>query len=99
MYAVTRSFLACCVTASPAWFAPPIVIDLSPLIDVVGKVPISPVTVVGPVFVMPAPARIAKLSAVPSGGGVGAASAPPAHTSPTTVASATMRYRKRDMLI
>ena len=42
---------------------------------VVGKVPISPSTVVGPVFVMPEPAVTAKLVATPSGTAVAAASA------------------------
>ena len=42
---------------------------------VVGKVPISPSTVVGPVFVMPDPAVTAKLVATPSGTAVAAASA------------------------
>jgi tetrahydromethanopterin S-methyltransferase subunit D len=38
-------------------------------------VPISPVTVVAPVLVIPAPARMAKSAAVPSGTAVAAASA------------------------
>src|SRR5258706_12873625 len=42
---------------------------------VVGKVPMSPLTVVGPVLVIPAPARTAKLVAVPNGIVVAAASA------------------------
>ena len=37
----------------------------SPVIVVVGNVPISPVIVVGPVFVIPAPAKTANSSAVP----------------------------------
>ena len=59
--------MAPCVTASPAWFVPVMVIDAVPLMLVVGKVPTSPLTVVGPVFVIPEPARTAKLPAVPSG--------------------------------
>lgn len=39
----------------------------------IGNVPISPLIVVGPVFVMPEPARTAKLSAVPSGTAIDAA--------------------------
>ena len=48
-----------------AWFVPVIVRLPLPVIEVVGNVPMSPTSVVGPVLVMPAPARTAKLSAVP----------------------------------
>src|SRR5579864_7995709 len=48
----------------------------APTTVVVGYVPRSPLTVVGPVLVMPAPARTAKLSAVPSGTEDAAAAAP-----------------------
>src|SRR5579863_3569412 len=51
------------------------VIDDAPLSDVVGNVPTSPLTVVGPVLVTPVPASTAKLPAVPSPTGVWAASA------------------------
>src|SRR5579862_5464451 len=46
-----------------------------PVSEVVGKVPMSPLTVVGPVFVIPAPARTAKLPAVPRPTGAWAATA------------------------
>ena len=75
--------MACCVTASPAWFVPLTVIDPSPVIDVVGYVPMSPETVVGPVLVMPAPARTAKLSVVASGTAIAEAPAVPASASAT----------------
>jgi hypothetical protein len=61
------------------------VIDAVPVIVVVGYVPRSPVMVVGPVLVIPAPARTAKLSAVPSGTAVAAAPAP--LTSDTSIPS------------
>src|SRR5579864_9548946 len=48
----------------------------APTTVVVGYVPRSPLTVVGPVLVMPAPARTAKLSAVPRGTEDAAAAAP-----------------------
>jgi len=48
-------------------------------------------TVVGPVLVMPEPARTAKLSAVPSGTAVAAAAAPP--TSVTSIPSANSANR------
>jgi hypothetical protein len=47
-----------------------------PEIDVVGNVPRSPLSVVAPVLVTPAPARTTKLSAVSSGTDVAAAWAP-----------------------
>ena len=75
--------MACWETASPAWFAPPTVIDPSPLIDVVGYVPMSPETVVGPVFVIPAPASTEKLSVVASGTAIAEAPAVPASASAT----------------
>jgi hypothetical protein len=46
---------------------PVIVIDPVPLIAGLGKLPMSPVNVVGPVLVIPAPARTTKLPAVPKG--------------------------------
>jgi hypothetical protein len=67
LYAVTRSSFAPFVTSSPAWFVPVIVIDPVPLIAGLGKLPMSPVNVVGPVLVIPAPARTTKLPAVPKG--------------------------------
>jgi hypothetical protein len=73
------------VTASPPWFVPVTVSDPVTVIEVVGYVPISPLIVVGPVSVVPAPARTAKLSAVPSGTDVAAAAAPP--TSVTSIPS------------
>jgi hypothetical protein len=60
------------VTASPAWFVPAIVTLANPVSDVVGNVPTSPVIVVVPVLVIPAPAKTAKLVAVPSLGCVAA---------------------------
>jgi hypothetical protein len=71
LYAVTRSFLAPWVTASPAWFVPVSVTQsaagqgVNPVSLAVGNVPTSPVIVVAPVFVRPEPPRTAKLSAVP----------------------------------
>jgi hypothetical protein len=82
MYAVTRSFLAPWVTASPSWLVPPNVTDPKPVSAGVGKVPTSPVIVVAPVLVIPEPARTAKLPAVPRPTGACAAYAadPPAKT-------------------
>ncbi|MEI8408544.1 MULTISPECIES: hypothetical protein [unclassified Kribbella] len=54
-----------------------IVIVPVPLIAGFGKLPMSPVSTVGPVLVIPAPARTTKLSAVPSGTGTAAAEAVP----------------------
>ena len=65
--------MAPCVTASAAWLVPFRVTVLSPVIDGVGNVPISPLSVVFPVLVIPAPARTTKLPAVPSGTGAVAA--------------------------
>jgi hypothetical protein len=84
---VVRSFLACTVTASPPWFVPIKVIELKPVSAVVGNVPTSPVIVVGPVLVIPAPARTAKLSAVPRPIGGCAAWALPVTASITSNAS------------
>jgi hypothetical protein len=67
LYAVTRSSFAPWVTLSPAWFVPVIVIVPVPVIAGLGKLPISPFSVVGPVLVIPAPARTTKLPAVPIG--------------------------------
>ena len=53
------------MTASPIWFVPISVTEPKPVSVVVGKVPTSPVIVVGPVLVIPEPARTAKLPAVP----------------------------------
>jgi hypothetical protein len=75
------------VTASPPWFVPIKVTELKPVSAVVGKVPTSPVIVVGPVLVIPAPARTAKLSAVPRPIGGCAAWALPVTTSITSNAS------------
>jgi hypothetical protein len=52
----------------------------------VGNVPTSPLSLVGPVFVMPPPARTTKLLAVPSGTGTAAAWALPG--SATSIARA-----------
>jgi hypothetical protein len=67
LYAVTRSSFAPWVTLSPAWFVPVIVIVPVPVIAGLGKLPMSPFSVVGPVLVIPAPARTTKLPAVPNG--------------------------------
>ena len=85
VYAVTRSVFAPWVTLSPALLVPLRVSDVTPVMDVVGNVPMSPVIVVGPVLVMPWPARTAKLSAVPRPTAVGAATAldPSAKSNPT----------------
>ncbi|MCC5463980.1 hypothetical protein LMF89_01230 [Pelosinus sp. Bkl1] len=53
------------MTASPPWFVPINVTEPKPVSDVIGNVPTSPIIVVGPVLVIPAPARTAKLVAVP----------------------------------
>jgi hypothetical protein len=87
LYAVTRSVLACWTTASPPWFDPFTVSVAVPVIDVVGNVPMSPLRVVGPVLVIPAPAKTAKLPVVPSRTGVAAASAPVANATTPNVAS------------
>nr|WP_242000895.1 hypothetical protein [Kribbella rubisoli] len=70
---MTRSFFACWVTSSPAWLVPVIVIVPVPVIAGFGKLPMSPVSTVGPVLVIPAPARITKLLAVPRGTATAAA--------------------------
>jgi hypothetical protein len=87
MYALVRSVLAPCVTESPAWFVPVIVAVPKPVSLGVGNVPTSPVITVGPVLVIPAPARTAKLSAVPRATGGCAAAALSATTSITNSAS------------
>ncbi len=65
LYAITKSVLAPCVTESPMWLVPCKVTDPNPVSEVVGKVPTSPVIVVGPVLVIPEPAKTEKLAAVP----------------------------------
>src|SRR5271157_6403149 len=78
-YAVPRSLLAPCVTASPAWFVPVKLTQsaagqpANPLSVAVGYDPTSPLIVVVPVLVMPVPARTAKLLAVPRPTAVGPA--------------------------
>jgi hypothetical protein len=53
------------VTPSPEWFVPFVVPGGNPVIAVVEpKDPMSPLITLGPVFVIPAPARTAKLVAV-----------------------------------
>ena len=59
-----------------------------PEIDVVGYVPMSPLTVVGPVFVIPAPASTEKLPAVPRETADGAAPALPVIVNTATTPSA-----------
>src|SRR5277367_1701329 len=91
-----RSVFAPCATASPPWFVPVVVTLAEPVNVVVGYVPRSPLTVVGPVLVMPAPARTAKLSAVPSETAVAAAEAPATRVSripSRTAASGTIAHR------
>ncbi|TCO44337.1 hypothetical protein EV646_11047 [Kribbella antiqua] len=77
-----------------------IVIVPVPVIDGFGKLPMSPVSTVGPVLVIPAPARTTKLSAVPRGTGTAAAWAlPPVANRPpadTTSAAATASALSRN---
>ena len=70
-----------------------------PVIVVVGNVPMSPPMVVGPVLVMPEPARTANPSAVPSGTALTAAAAPPTRTRSIPVrntARTAVAHRLRD---
>ena len=87
LYAVVRSVCAPCVTASPAWLVPFTTIEPVPVIVVVGNVPKSPLSVVGPVLAMAAPARTTKLSAVPSGTVVATAWAVPGSATSSPIAA------------
>ena len=91
--------MAPCVTLSPAWFVPVIVIVPAPVIAGFGKLPMLPFTVVAPVFIIPAPASTAKLPAVPNGTTTAAAWAVPPDTSrppeETATAAATASTLKR----
>ena len=70
------------------------------MIVVVGNVPKSPLRVVGPVLVMPEPARTTKLPAVPRGTGVAAAWAlnGNAMSSPSAASDATARRARRSFI-
>ncbi|NEA31744.1 hypothetical protein [Streptomyces sp. SID13031] len=78
-----------------------IVIVAVPVIAGFGKLPMSPVRTVGPVLVIPAPARTTKLSAVPSGTTTAAAEAVspvasrPAEETANAAATASMLRRSR----
>ena len=65
LYAVVRSVLACAVTAFPWLLAPFSVTVPNPVSVGVGSEPTSPLIVVAPVFVIPAPASTAKVLAPP----------------------------------
>ena len=80
---VSAAFAPWVTPSLVVWFAPVSVTQFAPGQEAkpvsagVGDEPTSPLIVVMPVFVMPEPARIAKLSAVPSGTVVAAACAVP----------------------
>jgi hypothetical protein len=112
LYAVVRAAFACCVAASfgsgSVWFVPVNVTQFAagqapnPVSEDVGDDPTSPRIVLAPVLVIPEPARIAKLPAVPSNTGVGVTAwAVPASTqaagsnaTPTATAAAPKRTRR-----
>lgn len=70
MYALTRSSFALLTTAEAAVYLTPVEVTCTGLVKVVvgadpRAAPLVPEMVVGPVLVMPEPARTAKLAAVP----------------------------------
>src|SRR5438270_2309008 len=79
-------------TASAAWMVPLTTPGGNPVMAGVGQVPRSPLRRVGPVLVTPAPASTAKLPAVPSGTGAGAAPARLASTTATKPTATTTRF-------
>jgi hypothetical protein len=95
-----RLTLAPAVTRSPSWLKlDPVRVISSASTVAVGKDPMSPVMVVPPVFVIPVPARTAKLVAMPrptgSAARAGAAvtSRPASRRAPAVLTSRTVRGR------